>query len=128
MTMSPEHARVLASDEAQEYYFKEGCFILEMSNDAADPALSIARARVAPGASTRRHRLAGVTERYVIQSGEGQVELDGVATPVASGSVVRIPAGVSQRITNTGEQDLIFLALCTPRFTPACYEDLESTD
>ena len=36
-----------------------------------------------------------------------------------------IPAGCRQRITNTGRDDLVFLALCTPRFVPASYEDLE---
>jgi len=30
---------------------------------------------------------------------------------------------VAQRITNIGDTDLVFLALCTPRFTRAAYED-----
>ena len=33
----------------QEYYFKEGCFINELSNAPEDPEVSIARARVEPG-------------------------------------------------------------------------------
>jgi mannose-6-phosphate isomerase-like protein (cupin superfamily) len=40
--------------------------------------------------------------------------------------VVYIPAGASQRITNTGIADLTFLCVCTPRFKPAVYEDRES--
>ena len=35
------------------------------------------------------------------------------------------PAGTAQRITNTGESDLIFLCVCMPRFTPDSYESLE---
>ena len=30
-----------------------------------------------------------------------------------------------QRIANTGDEDLIFLALCTPRFRENAYEDIE---
>ena len=39
--------------------------------------------------------------------------------------MVLIPPGTRQRITNTGDADLIFLAVCTPRFTRVAYEDLE---
>lgn len=110
-----------------EYYFKEGCHILEMSNSASDAALSIARARVAPGVSTRWHRLTGIVERYVITAGQGLVEVgDLPATTVTAGDVVIIPAGCRQRITNDGDEDLLFLALCTPRFTTAAYIDLEA--
>jgi len=31
---------------------------------------------------------------------------------------------VRQRISNIGTNDLIFLAICNPRFTPECYESL----
>ena len=75
-------------------------------------------------------------ERYVILQGVGRVELVGPDGPRASadhyvsdveaGDVVVIPAQVSQRVTNIGETDLVFLALCTPRFTRAAYEDTES--
>lgn len=121
-----QQARVIAPDETREYYFKEGCHILELNNDPDDPALSIARARVAPGHTTRKHHLAGITERYVILSGQGRVFLDGVETRVAPGSVVCIPPGVCQNICNTGAEDLVFLALCTPRFTPECYQELNT--
>ena len=38
---------------------------------------------------------------------------------------VLIPPGTRQRIANIGDADLLFLAVCTPRFTRAAYEDLE---
>jgi len=44
---------------------------------------------------------------------------------VGPGDVVDVPAGTSQRITNVGDEDLLFLCVCTPRFWPGCYEDLE---
>ena len=53
---------------ADEYYFEEGCYITELHNRADDPAVSVARARVPPGVTTRWHTLGGITERYVIEA------------------------------------------------------------
>jgi mannose-6-phosphate isomerase-like protein (cupin superfamily) len=39
--------------------------------------------------------------------------------------VVVIPPLVRQRVTNVGQGDLIFLAICTPRFRRENYEDVE---
>ncbi len=113
--------------ESQEYYFHEGCHILELSNSSDDEDVSIARARVEPGKTTRWHRLKNTTERYVILQGTGLVEVgDLSAEAVTPGHVVIIPPMQNQRITNTGKNDLIFLAICSPRFHPGCYEDTES--
>jgi len=59
---------------ATEYYFAEGCFITEAWNVPTDAAVSVARARVESGVTTRWHRLHGVTERYLILEGQGRVE------------------------------------------------------
>jgi mannose-6-phosphate isomerase-like protein (cupin superfamily) len=68
-----------------------------------------------------------VTERYLILEGQGHVEVgDLPPEDVGPGAVVLIPPGARQHITNAGGADLIFLAICTPRFTRAGYEDLES--
>lgn len=116
---------ILPYTPSAEYWFPEGCHILELSNSPHDPALSIARARVPAGGATRWHRLAGMTERYVVLEGRGRVEVgDLPPREVGPGDVVLIPPGCRQRIANTGPADLVFLALCTPRFTPAAYEDL----
>ena len=114
------------ADASAEYYTDERCDILELSNSADDPDASIARARVAPGVTTRWHRLKGTTERYVILEGRGRVEVGELgAHDVSPGDVVLIPAMCRQRIANTGKADLVFLAICTPRFRTADYEDLE---
>jgi mannose-6-phosphate isomerase-like protein (cupin superfamily) len=119
-------AVIKSCDRDSEYYFEEGCFITELLNDDRDPQVSIARARVAPGETTRWHRLQGTSERYVILEGRGEVEVDGLPrTAVGNGDVVLIPAGAAQRISNTGDSDLLFLAICAPRFKPEVYEDLE---
>ncbi len=122
-------ASIRHQDLEQEYFTEELCFITELSNIADDPELSIARARVEPGVTTRWHRLADTTERYVILSGEGEVELGDLAPEtVGPGDVVLIPPMCRQRITNTGNDDLVFLALCTPRFTENAYEDIEDEE
>lgn len=119
------NAEVLPFNPSAEYWFPEGCHINEFSNGPHDPALSIARARVPAGGTTRWHRLAGVTERYVILEGRGRVEVGDLPPhEVGPGDVVLIPPGCRQRIAALGPVDLVFLALCTPRFTPAAYEDL----
>ena len=119
--------RIIRNKSVSEYFFEEGCFITEWWNSPFDEQISIARARVEPGVTTRRHRLKDVTERYVILEGSGSVEL-GEMDPevVGPGDVVLIPPGTSQRITNTGNSDLIFLAVCTPRFAKDVYEDIDS--
>jgi len=118
--------KIVQGDRGTEFYTNEGCFIFELSNCAEDEAVSIAQARVEPGITTRRHRLRGVAERYLILKGEGRVEVgDLPSADVSPGDVVRIPPDCPQRITNIGGEDLLFLAVCTPRFTPDSYEEME---
>jgi mannose-6-phosphate isomerase-like protein (cupin superfamily) len=119
-------ARIKHFDAAAEYFTPELCHINELSNTADDPAASIARARVAPGVTTRWHRLNATTERYVILEGRGRVEIGDLRPlDVGPGDVVLIPPRCRQRITNVGTGDLVFLAICSPRFLPQAYEDLE---
>lgn len=113
--------------EQSEFFTQEQCFITESLNSLADPELSIAKARVKPGVTTHWHRLTDIVERYYILSGSGEVEVGQLAaTPVSPGDIVYIPSLCRQRIRNTGTEDLVFLALCTPRFVQDAYEDLET--
>lgn len=112
-----------------EFYIAEKCFITELSNTPDDPDVSIARARVEPGVTTRRHRLKGTMERYLIISGRGFVEVgDLPPQEVNAGDIVLIPPMCPQRITNIGKDDLIFLAICSPRYTQEAYEDIEDKE
>ena len=117
-------AEHIKTEGCLEYYFEERCFIRELLNAADSPKLSIAQARVEPGVTTVWHSLNGM-ELYYILSGEGLAEVAAQKYQVAPGDLVRIEAGERQRITNTGAQDLLFLAICTPRFVPENYTDLE---
>jgi mannose-6-phosphate isomerase-like protein (cupin superfamily) len=116
--------REKGSPDGKETWTEERCFIAEIWNDSSDPGVSLARARVTPGGVTVKHVLS-VDERYLIERGRGQVEIDGVETDVGPGDVVLIPRGTTQRIRNLGSEDLVFLCVCTPRFELACYEDRE---
>ena len=114
-------------DSGNEFFSEEGCYINEVSNSPDDPDVSIARARLEPGLTTRWHRLSETVERYVILTGCGRVEIGKLQpTEVRAGDVVLIPQMCRQRITNTGTEDLVFLAICTPRFSDAIYQDVNN--
>lgn len=124
--MAGESPRIYRPDEADEYAIAERCRILETWNRPDDPSLSVARARVGPGVTTRWHRLAGICERYLILSGRGRVEVGDLGPEAVSpGDLIYIPPGCPQRIANLGDGDLVFLALCTPRFVPEAYQDID---
>ncbi len=116
------NAEIRRADLSSEFLTPENCFILELANDAGDPDVSIARARVLPGVTTEWHRVKDIDERYVIVRGTGKVEVGDLPPAVVSeGDVVRIPANTPQRITNVGDVDLVFFAVCTPRFVQTAY-------
>ncbi len=115
----------VAASGQGEFWTDERCFITELHNDDASPEASLAIARVEPGITTQLHRLDGVCERYVVREGEGIVEVDGVKQLLRVGDQAVIPAGAAQRIENTGPGQLVFYCLCTPRFVPSSYVNLE---
>ncbi|GAB3373329.1 cupin domain-containing protein [Azotobacter armeniacus] len=117
---------IVRADPATAFLTAERCRILELWNVAGDPAVSIALATVAPGETTQLHRLHGVDERYLILHGSGLVAVgQQPPEPVGPGDLVIITAGTLQKIANTGDSELAFYCICTPRFTPDCYEALE---
>jgi mannose-6-phosphate isomerase-like protein (cupin superfamily) len=62
----------------------------------------------------------------LIIAGSGLAQVgEAIAQSVGPGDVVVIPSDVPQRIRNTGTSDLVFYCICSPRFTPQCYESLE---
>ena len=109
-----------------EFWTSECCHITELHNSDASPEASLAIARVEPAVTTQLHRLDGICERYIVRKGEGILEVDGVRQLLRIGDQAVIPAGAAQRIENTGDGDLEFYCLCTPRFVPSSYVDLET--
>lgn len=109
----------------QESWYRERCFIRELVNTPEIEEFSLAETRVEPGVRTELHKL-DVNEWYVIRNGTGKMQVDGKPWfDVSPGDVIPIPANVSQRIENTGTDDLKFECVCLPRFTVAGYVPLE---
>ncbi|MCR4268774.1 cupin domain-containing protein [Nitratireductor sp. ZSWI3] len=117
---------LIQSTGQKEFWTEERCYITELMNTPASPEASLAIARVEPGVTTQLHKLTGICERYVIRKGEGVVEIDGIRQRLGVGDQAVIPADAAQRITNTGGGDLEFYCVCTPRFRPEGYVDLEN--
>ena len=116
----------IKTQHSHEFYISEGCYVTELSNSDNDPQLSIAQARLPPGETTRWHKLSATTERYYIVSGQGKIEIGELeAQTVSVGDIVIIPPECPQRIHNIGAEDLVFLAICSPRFVPENYIDLD---
>jgi mannose-6-phosphate isomerase-like protein (cupin superfamily) len=118
------NAKIVKAKMPYEYLTPERCYIAE---NYSDTAVSIARATIKPGITTKAHHLiAGVQEIYIITAGEGKVFIGGLEpTEVTVGDVVVIPPETSQKVSNTGKTDLVFYCVCTPRFTESCYVDEE---
>ena len=119
---------IIHNDESSEFFFEEGCYILELSNSDSDPILSIARARLEPKTQTKLHKLNKTIERYIILQGQGEVTLgnssmNNLVQNIKANDVVIIPENYPQSIKNTGSQDLIFLVICTPRFDADNYSE-----
>ena len=108
-----------------ETWTGERCFITELVNDYGEEEVSIARARVEPGVTTELHALS-VAEWYVIESGRGLMRVgDEVPFEVTPGDTVTVPKQVAQQITNGGNEDLVFLCVCVPRYSQERYTSLE---
>jgi mannose-6-phosphate isomerase-like protein (cupin superfamily) len=115
--------KIVPANQPPEYFTPERCYIAE---NHSDPAVSIARATVKSGVTTKAHHLKGVQEIYIVTNGKGLVTVGSFQPKkVTAGDVVVIPPLTSQKITNIGEIDLIFYCVCTPRFTEDCYVDEE---
>ena len=110
-----------------EFWTRERCFITELLNNEEQPEVSIARARVEAGVTTELHALA-VHEWYVIEAGQGLMHVgDREPFAVGHGDTVTIPKHCAQKISNIGEEDLVFLCVCVPRFLQESYTSLEGS-
>jgi len=115
-----------STDEHSEFSTEERCHIIELLNLTTDRSQSVARARVEPGVTTAWHRLKNTSECYYILSGTGRAEIgETLEQEMTAHSLIKIPPNTPQRITNTGEEDLIFLCFCVPAFSAEMYESLE---
>lgn len=115
--------KVFKTDPSTEVYIEEDCYIIEIINEE-NQDISLARSRVLPGVTTRLHSLTGTKEIYYILEGTGLVTVGNESANLASGDSIVIQPGEPQLIKNTGDEDLIFLCICHPRFQFENYKDL----
>ena len=121
--------KIIRGDSLKEFWTPERCFISELWNQSDDEKVSIALAKVEEGIETQLHYLKGIDERYLIVSGKGRVEIEGMpSTIVGKGDLVSIPSGKTQKIKNIGKTDLLFYCICTPKFVPSCYFNTEKNE
>lgn len=59
------------------------------------------------------HKHADDQEIYYILTGSGEYNDNGTVVPLAPGDVFHCPAGCSHSISNTGDDELTFIALIT---------------
>ena len=116
----------IAAGDTREFWTPERCYITELVNNDETPGVSLAIARIEPGVTTQLHALSGIEEVYVVRSGRGVIEIDGVKQEIAPGDQAIVPVAAAQRVTNIGADDLSCYCLCRPRFRPECYVDLEA--
>lgn len=120
--------KILHRNPPVPFATRERCVIEEILNEREIPHVSVARARVDPGVTTELHAVTGTEEVYILEQGQGVVD-DGTGTPakVSAGDKVIIDASSPQRISNTSNEELVFLCVCTPRFEQKNYQMLDAS-
>jgi cytosine deaminase len=100
---------------------KDRSVLCELLHPAHEPECtnrySLAHAVVPHGEATLPHRLKTSSETYYILAGEGEMHIGDEAARVREGQAVYIPAGATQWIENTGEGDLVILAIVDPMWS-----------
>ena len=79
--------------------------------------ISLAEATVYPGQSTVRHIHTTFEEIYYILKGKGIMQVGDEESEVGPGDAIGHLAGVPHKITNIGDEPLVFFCICTPHYT-----------
>ena len=106
---------------------KSAATSLESWNDARDPDVAIARARVEPGVVTAALHVLEVDERYLIVTRHRPDGSRRASTRPTSGRATSSssPQAARSGSKTPGEDDLVFYCVCTPRFEQHHYHDVE---
>ncbi len=109
---------------AEPFITKDGSEVRELLHpkNSRVQKLSIAEARVKPGAATKEHFHRTSEEVYYILSGQGVVHIDGEQARIKAGDVVLIPPMAKHYVENDGEEELVILCASSP---PYSHEDTE---
>jgi mannose-6-phosphate isomerase-like protein (cupin superfamily) len=111
--------KIRSRDRAVPYQTKDGSLIrsiMDLSNSPVEN-LSLAEATVNPGSKSRLHLHTRSEEIYYLLQGKGRIYIEGKSREVARFDAILIPPGTKHYIENVGQEDLIFLCLCSPPYT-----------
>ena len=70
-----------------------------------------AKVTIEPGCSLGYHEHHNESETYFILAGQGDYDDNGTVRPVKAGDVTYTPDNDGHALTNTGDTDLVFMAL-----------------
>jgi mannose-6-phosphate isomerase-like protein (cupin superfamily) len=102
---------VSSLDGVTAFTTKDGSTIRELHHTEAQ---SLAEAELTAGQSTQRHYHAVTEEIYFVESGRGELELDGERREVGPGDAALIPPGAWHEIR--AAEPLRFLCCCVPPY------------
>jgi len=115
-------------EDCQEFIAGDGSLLRELLHpDKADLQIrySLAYAKVAPGQTTKPHKLRA-SEVYYILAGYGLMHIDEETLQVGPDCAIYIPPHSRQYIENTGNSDLKFLCIVDPAWRKEHEEVLDS--
>ncbi|MFC1718041.1 cupin domain-containing protein [Candidatus Poribacteria bacterium] len=109
---------VINRDDVEPFITKDSSEIREIlaPRNSIIQRQSLAEARLLPGRSTEEHYHIRTEEIYYILTGSGHMVVDGEKRDVKRHDGIAIAPGAKHKITNTGDDDLIFLCCCVPAY------------
>lgn len=110
------------NDDVPAFASPHGEVVYELIGNKAggSNAHSVAQIVIQPSKASRKHYHPTAEESYYILAGRGLVVMDGERREVNAGDAVMIPPKAVHQIFNngTGNELLVFLAVCVPAWTP----------
>ena len=110
---------VVSLEQIEPFVTKDGSSIRELAGLVALPAKhqSLAEATVPVGGETEEHYHRNTEELYLFTAGMGRMRLGDEERDVRAGDCVVIPAQISHKVWNTGENPLVLLCCCAPPYS-----------
>lgn len=102
---------VVSVKNGEHYSWGDGCDGWHL---AKTPGLSVIRERVPPGGAEVRHYHEKAEQFFYVLSGVATMETDEGIFEIGMNQGMHIPAGVSHRLRNSGDVDLVFLVVSAP--------------
>lgn len=89
---------------------------------------SLAEITIPPGNASSQHFHKFSEESYLILSGEATLDIDGQVFKLNPGEAVLIEPHEIHQISNQTDEDLVFIAVCVPAWSPEDSFDVQHED